>query len=158
MNTGTRNTAVVLILLFLVGIAGVIAQSSESEASEIVGTWRTQVTLRNCETGDAIVSFPGMLTFAQGGTLLEATTRFNPAVRGSGHGFWEHTGGNTYHAVIEAFTYDADGAWGGTQRLVMLNEVEGDEGRTVEGTAEIFDSEGGLVMGGCSTSVWERMD
>src|SRR5678816_2833297 len=42
------------------------------------GTWRVQVSIRDCASGAELRNWPAMLTFAQGGTLTETTTGFPP--------------------------------------------------------------------------------
>jgi hypothetical protein len=74
------------------------AGKSESQARKLEGTWRVQVTIRDCQSGAALRTFPALLTFARGGTLTETTTGFPPALRTPGHGFWRHTGDQTYTA------------------------------------------------------------
>src|SRR5215813_615996 len=39
---------------------------SESQAGRIEGTWRVQLTVRNCQTGEPLRSFPTLFTFAKG--------------------------------------------------------------------------------------------
>lgn len=52
---------------------------SESQARKLEGTWRVQVTLRDCQTGAELrPPAPALLTFAKGGTLTETTTVFPP--------------------------------------------------------------------------------
>jgi hypothetical protein len=133
------------------------AQSSEKSASEggkLEGTWRVQVTIRDCASGAALRTFPAFLTFAQGGTLTETTTGFPPALRTPGHGVWEHLGGNTYRAVSEAFLFNPAGVWTGTQRLTQIIEISKDgEEMNSNATNEIFDINGNLIISGCATAV-----
>jgi hypothetical protein len=55
----------------------------------IQGTWETQITLTDC-AGHVIRTFQGMLTFHQGGTLIDGTTT-PPALRAPAEGVWRHT-------------------------------------------------------------------
>jgi len=73
----------------------------------LVGSWRVTITPYNCVT---LAEFPqfafeSLLTFNRGGTLLETTSsaNFAPGQRSAGHGYWERSGPNFYHAVFEAF-------------------------------------------------------
>src|ERR1700743_993462 len=75
----------------------------ETKAKKLEGTWRVQVTIHDCQSGATLKTFPAFLTFAQGGTLVETTTGFSPAMRTPGHGFWDYTGGRTFTATSEAF-------------------------------------------------------
>jgi hypothetical protein len=102
---------------------------------------------------------PAILTFAQGGTLVETTTVFSSSQRGPGHGFWEHTGGKTFKAVSKAFFFNSDGTWAGTQTLTQHIEF-GDDPDAFNSTAttEIVAPNGTLILSGCATAVAHRME
>lgn len=136
-----------------------VPSQSESQAGRLEGTWRVQVAIRNCQTGEALRSFPALLTFAQGGTLTETTTGFAPAQRTPGHGFWRRTGGHTYRAVSEAFLFNPAGAWTGTQKLTQTIEIEGNSDEfNSNATIEIFDVNGSLTTTGCATAIGRRLE
>jgi hypothetical protein len=82
-------------------------QSSASAAPErtIQGVWRTAVTPRNCQTGDAILTFPGLFTFNQGGTMSEygIGPGSSPALRSPGNGVWQREHG--WQDYSFAFTF-----------------------------------------------------
>src|SRR5262245_24897178 len=60
---------------------GVKAQdkANEGEARKLEGTWRAQITLRVCQTGAEIRSFPALATFARGGTMNSTAAGASPA-------------------------------------------------------------------------------
>ncbi|MEP6636001.1 MAG: hypothetical protein ABJB97_04690 [Acidobacteriota bacterium] len=172
MKSKRMNMVVGIALLVALTIAGTItttpalaAQKSDSSAQneaqgkKLEGTWRVQVSIRDCQSGAPLRTFPAFLTFAQGGTLTETTTGFPPALRSPGHGFWQHTGGRSYLAVSEAFLFSPAGVWTGTQRLTQVIEIghNGDE-LTSNATNEIFDTNRNLIVSGCATAVASRFD
>jgi len=130
-----------------------------SRARKLEGTWRVQVTLRNCQTGTALRTFPAFLTFAQGGTLTETTTAFSSAMRSPGHGFWNHTRGRSFTAASDAFLFSPAGLWTGTQRIKQSIEIGSDPDH-LESTAsvEIFDTFSNLTATGCATATATRME
>ena len=134
-------------------------KQSNSRARKLEGTWRVQVTLRNCQTGVPLRTFPALLTFARGGTLTETTTAFSPAMRSPGHGFWNHTRGRSFLAASDAFLFNPAGLWTGTQRITQGIEIGSDPDQ-LESTAsvEIFDTLGNLTATGCATAVASRME
>ena len=144
-------------------------EEPNSQGRRLEGTWRVQVTLRDCQTGVALrPPSPALLTFAKGGTLTETTTVFPPAVRSPGHGFWRHTGGQTYTAVSEAFIFNPSAqpafAWIGTQRLTQTIQI-GDDPDELTSTAStiFFGPAGDPIPGfppalGCATAVARRME
>jgi len=134
-------------------------QTSESQAGKLEGTWRVQVTIRDCQSGAALRTFPAMLTFAQGGTLTETTTGFPPALRSPGHGVWEKIGGHNYRAVSEAFLFNPANSWTGTQRLSQIIEIGSEpDGFKSTATNEIFDINGNLIVTGCATAVGDYLE
>ena len=134
-------------------------ENSTSQARKLEGTWRVQVTIRVCETGAEIRTFPSLVTFARGGTMTETTTAASPALRGPGHGVWEQTGAHTYSQVFEAFTFNPAGSWTGTQQVMHTVHIgrDGDE-LSSSGTNQIFDANGTLLLMGCSTAVGRRLE
>jgi len=97
-------TAALVLAGMLVLESGLKARAqSESQAGRIEGTWRVQLTVRNCQTGEPLRSFPALFTFAKGGTLTATTAGQSPALFSPNLGLWVHTDGNTYSAVSEAF-------------------------------------------------------
>jgi len=69
------------------------AQSQQAASGRgLGGTWRVEVTLRDCNTGAPLGSpFRSLLSFARGGTMTETTARFSPALRGPGQGYSDVT-------------------------------------------------------------------
>ena len=134
-------------------------ENSGSQARRLEGAWRVQVTIRVCQTGAEIRTFPSLVTFARGGTMTETTTAASPALRGPGHGVWEQAGAHTYSQVFEAFTFNPAGAWTGTQRVMHTVDIGRDRDElSSSGTNEIFDANGTLLVMGCSTTVGHRLE
>jgi hypothetical protein len=133
---------------------------AQSQARQLQGTWRVQITLRNCQTGDALrPPFPAMATFAAGGTVTTSDGGLSPLVRGAGHGVWRHMGGHTFEALTEAFLFTPAGALNGTQRLRQSLEIGWDPDEfNATVSAEILDVQGTLLATGCATSVGRRME
>ena len=65
--------APLLVACALVTLVAATATGQGTEGGRIQGTWETQITLTDC-AGHVIRSFQGMLTFQQGGTLMDGTT------------------------------------------------------------------------------------
>jgi hypothetical protein len=140
--------------------AGQRDPGAQSRARQLQGTWRVQITLRNCQTGDALrPPFPAMATFAAGGTLTTSDGGLSPLLRGAGHGVWRHLGGHTFEALTEAFLFTPAGALNGTQRLRQSLEIGWDPDEfNATVSAEILDFQGTLLATGCATSVGRRME
>jgi hypothetical protein len=132
---------------------------SESQARKLEGTWRVQVTLRVCQTGAEIRTFPALATFATGGTINASTAASSPARVTPDYGTWRHTGGHTFAALSEAFLFNPAGDWIGTQRVARAIEIgEDPDNLNVSVSTEIFDINGNLLATGCATAVGHRLE
>jgi hypothetical protein len=151
------TAALVLTGMLVMGSAFTASAQSESQAGRLEGAWRVQLTVRDCQTGAALRTFPVLFTFAKGGTLTATTAGQSPALFTPNLGVWGHTGGNTYSAVSEAFAFSPAGAWIQTHRLTRAIELSSDANEFTEIVAvEIFDTNHNPLGTGCATSVATR--
>jgi hypothetical protein len=164
MSATIRKSVIGLVLLAVVSAAGAVVLTSTAEvraskaSRRLEGTWLVDVTITNCDTGDALRHFPALLTFAQGGTLTETTSGFPPAARTAGHGFWDVTPGGGYTASSSAFLFAPDGTFTGTQTLVQTIEIGSDPNTfTSTATNTIVNPAGVTVATGCATAVAHRL-
>jgi hypothetical protein len=125
---------------------------SKSQARRLEGTWFTSVTIRDCQSGAALRTFPALNTFAHGGTLIDTTTAVSPALRSPGHGFWDKTGRRTFRAVSLAFLFTPAGVLAGTQKITQLITLGADD-YSSNASSEVFSPDGNLLSTGCSTAV-----
>ena len=151
-------TAIALCVGLLFATSRAQDGANASHGGQIEGTWRVQVTLRNCQTGAEIRTFPAMLTFAQGGTLTGTSTVVAPSLRGGDFGIWQFDGHGSYSAVSEAFLFNGAGVWSQTQRINQTITLSQDA-NTFSSNAhtEFFDTAGNLLSSGCATAVATRM-
>jgi len=142
---------------------GTWAHSDEGEEGRLQGTWHVTVTLHNCVTGAPVASFPSLLTFASGHTLIEVTSSpaFSPGQRTPGLGTWSRTDGHTFSATSDAFILfpsftTPPGFKRGVQRINQTTiEVNGDDLASTAST-QFFDTNGAQYDAGCSTAVGKR--
>lgn len=123
----------------------------------IVGTWLAQVTIRNCETGVPVASFPSLLTYNEGGTMINSTSSMRPALGYPSQGVWHYVGGQQYAASFIFFRFNPDGSYAGTQKIVQ--EIEYDrhaDQLNITATFEVFDVAGNVIGTGCVTSTGVR--
>src|SRR6266481_4194413 len=151
------GTAALVLAGMLVLGSGLTARARAQDTGSqngLEGTWRVQVTVRDCQTGVALRTFPALFTFAKGGTLTVVTAGQLPALSTTGLGVWRHTDGHTYSAVSESFVYSSAGAWTQTHRLTRTIEIGNDANEFTDTIAlEIFNTNGNLIVTGCGTSV-----
>ena len=154
-----RALALVLASMVVMG-SGLAARAQSANAGSsngLEGAWRLQLTVRDCQTGAPLRSFPALFTFAKGGTLVVTTAGQLPSLSTTGLGVWQHTTGHSYSAVSEAFVFSPAGAWIQTHRLTRAIQVSNDGDQLTDTVAlEIFDTNGNLIVTGCATSVGSR--
>lgn len=144
----------------------VTAQSSEQALSQsesggnertLVGSWNLLVTLRDCQSGTAFITFPAMMTYNQGGTTLQTAP---PEPGGNflpGHGAWSHQAGGGYSGAFQFFSLNPDGSV--ARRTIVRSAItlgKGGDSYTSTDTAEVFDAIGNLLFRSCSTSTATR--
>jgi hypothetical protein len=143
----------------LMPATAVLAQTGSQNTKGLAGTWRAQLTISNCQTGEVLRTFPALFAFAKGGTLTVTTAGQLPSLITPGLGVWRHTDGHTYSAESEAFLFSPAGVWTGTQRLTRAIEVDNDADKFTDTVAlEIFDTNGNRIVTGCGTTVASRVE
>ena len=125
----------------------------------LVGSWNVQVTIRDCQTGAALVSFPAMLTFNQGGTMQETANDAAPLSRLPGHGVWSHQRGRRYSAAFQFFRFNPDGTFAG-RNVIRSTASLGQSGNeyTTTDTVGVFDANGNLIVTACASSTATRFE
>lgn len=123
------------------------------------GSWNTQVTPYNCQTGVPLTTTPSMLTFMRGGTMMEFGTRNSPTLRGPGQGVWTYNGRRQFTARFQFFRFNADGTLAGRQ-IVTQNTTLSYDGNnfTSSATAQILDVNGNVIQNNCSNGVGTRFE
>src|SRR5262252_6346095 len=153
------TAALVLAGMLALGSGLKARAQSVSQGGPLEGTWRVQLTIRDCQTGAELRTLRALFTFAKGGTLTATTAGQSPALFTPNLGVWGHTGGNTYSAESEAFVFSPAGAWMQTHRLTRAIELSSDADEFTDTVAlEIFDTNGNVIVRGCGTSAGRRFE
>ena len=157
--SGATAALVLAGMLLALGSGLNAGAQSESQAGRIEGTWRVQLTVRDCQTGAALRTFPALFIFGNGGTLSFTTAGQPPALSTPGVGVWGHAGGNNYSAVSETFVFSPAGVWIQTHRLTRTIELSSDANEFTDTVAlQIADTNGSLIATGCATSAGRRFE
>ena len=131
--------------------------SIDGGARALEGSWTVQATLRNCTTGDPIMTFAKLVTFAQGGTAQEDSVGAAPLARTSAHGIWYNDGPQHFSYALQFFRFNADGTYG--NRNVARWQVDMDPAGTsytASAAIQIFTPGGVLVGTACATETATR--
>lgn len=148
------------IVLSLMGalLLSAAAAAQSDGGGRLAGTWDAAVTIRNCATGNSILSFLSTANFNQGGTYSGITSGASPTARTSERGIWKHLNANLYRFRFKAYLYDAAGVAIAYQ--VVTHDLELDQDNlnyTSAGKSEVFAMNGTPISSGCSTAVGTRM-
>ena len=123
------------------------------------GSWNVQVTRRNCQTGEAVVSFPTMSTFNRGGTMQDYGIAMAPTGRGPGHGVWSYHSGRRFTNNFQFFLFGADGSHTGRQIIRRQIEVSRfGSTYTATGAVEVFNTVGTVIATVCTTEIATRFE
>lgn len=159
-----RTIANLMYSLFaVVMIAGMSTVDSLSQtargAGRLTGTWDAVVTIRDCNTGNALNSFRSIANFNQGGTFLGSTSGLPQSARTPEHGVWRHVMGNLYEFKFKSFNFDPTG--NAVTYTVVRHDLELDQSGdayTSAGEAKVYLMNGVQVGQGCSSGVGTRFD
>src|SRR4051794_31273567 len=85
-----------LLPILLLGVAISVTPAyadddDQSGSGKLVGAWVNQVTVRDCQTGAVLRTFPSLSTYNLGGTLTASNSAVPPSLRGPDLGKWEKT-------------------------------------------------------------------
>jgi hypothetical protein len=155
----SNGTAALVLTCMILGSGFTARAQSEGARSHngLQGTWRVQVTIRDCHTGAVQRTFPGLFAFAKGGTVTNTTAGQPPPLFTPGFGVWRHTGGDDYTAVLEVFVFSPAGVWIQTNRFTRDIELDRDADEFTDTIKlEIFDTNRNLIGTGCGTSIGTR--
>jgi hypothetical protein len=156
-----RAASVVLVAGALAGTGARLQAGEESnilaQARAIEGVWEPVVTIRDCQSGVPLVSFPSMDSYNRGGSLVvEGGGEF---VSTTGLGSWRHVGGRNFTALYQFFSYGPDGRLSGKLKVSARIRLSADGGsfRTTD-TAELLDLNGTVIGQVCGTREARRLE
>src|SRR5215472_14909901 len=146
---------VVLVIAIVTVISAVTRTAAQSNGDNsqrgLEGGWRLQLTVRDCNTGQALRTFPAVFTFTQGGTATVITAGQLPSLATPGMGVWQHTEGHNYTAVTDAFVFSPAGVWIQTHRLTRAIQVSIDGNEFTDTVAlQILHTSGNPIATGCA--------
>lgn len=170
LTAGTAVWGLAGTLMLGLGQAAPVAGGETRPGSRTLeGTWRMEVTTRNCETGAPLLSFRAYLTFARGGTMTGTTASpaFRPGQRTSDHGVWRRTGWRTYRTASEAFIlFDSPASppappftrgWQWIGQEITIDDQDPDLLHS-DAATEFYDMAGSELSTGCATAVGRRFE
>jgi hypothetical protein len=176
-----RRLALAMVTLGLTALVATpaLAGAASSSSRSIVGVWRVQVTLRNCDTGAPLgPPFSALVTFHQGGTVSEVAggVAFAPGQRSPGTGTWTREPERLYgQSMVALILFDSPanlpgtpgfdptkpvspGFFAGWQTVTHAVTPTDADHITSVGVNAFYKSNGELYRSGCSTATGERFE
>ena len=134
------------------------AAGQGTEGGRIQGVWEQITTLTDC-AGHVIRSFPSLIEYAAGGTVVESNAGIPQALKTPGEGVWRHTTDNNYAFRFKFFTFNTSNVFTGW--TIIAGELTvGATGNANSGpaTVEIYDPNGHLIATACAETVGTRFE
>jgi len=160
-NTFLKTIGTATLAILMTAIFAQISVSAQDKIITLEGSWNHQIMRRNCLTGEVLGTAPAMLTFMQGGTMMEFGTQGPPSMRGSGQGVWRSVSEfhPQYTSVFQFFRFNADGTYAGRQIVRQQIELNPDgNSYTASATAQVLDVNGNVIQNNCSTGTATRVE
>src|SRR6266516_1140965 len=145
-----RILAPLVVAFALLPMVAAPAIRPSMEGGKLQGTWEMQITLSDC-AGHVIRSFPSLIEFAAGGTVVESNGGTPQALKTPGEGVWRHTTDNSYAFRFKFFTFSPQNVFTGW--TIISGETTVDEtGDANAGTAtiKVYDPNGNLIATACA--------
>src|SRR2546423_4842413 len=134
------------------------ASGQGTQGGTLRGTWEMQITLTDC-AGHVIRSFPSLIEYAAGGTVVESNGGTPQALKTPGEGVWRHTVDSNYAFRFKFFTFSPQNVFTGW--TIISGETTVDEtgdANTGSATVEVYDPNGVLVASLCAETVGTRFE
>src|SRR5436853_966241 len=142
----------------LLTMVAATASGQGTQGGTLQGTWQMQITLTDC-AGHVIRSFPSLIEYAAGGTVVESNGGTPQALKTPGEGVWRHTTDSNYAFRFKFFTFNAQNVFTGW--TIIAGETTVDEtgdANTGSATVEVYDPNGVLVASLCAETVGTRFE
>ncbi|PYL10428.1 MAG: hypothetical protein DME33_01030 [Verrucomicrobia bacterium] len=140
----------------LVAMVATTAAGQGTQGGRLQGTWEMQITLNDC-AGHVIRSFPSLVEFAAGGTVVESNAGTPQALKTPGEGVWRHTTDNNYAFSFKFFTFDTQNVFTGCTIIAGETTVDSTgNANTGSATVSVYDVNGNLLVTLCADTAGTR--
>jgi hypothetical protein len=139
-------------------VAAETASMEATRGGRLEGTWEMQITLNDC-AGHVIRSFPSLIEFVAGGTVVESNAGTPQALKTPGEGVWRHITDHNYAFRFKFFTFNAQNVFTGWTIIAGETTVDmtGDA-NTGSATVKVYDPNGVLLVSLCAETAGTRFE
>jgi hypothetical protein len=151
-----RIMAPLVVACALLATVATTATGQGTQGGRLQGTWEMQITLTDC-AGHVIRSFPSLIEFVAGGTVVESNAGTPQALKTPGEGVWRHTTDSNYAFRFKFFTFDSQNVFTGW--TIIAGETTVDEtgnANTGSATVRVYDPNGVLLVTLCAETAGTR--
>ena len=140
----------------LVSLIGATASGQSTQIGTLQGTWDMRISLTDC-AGHVIRSFPSLVEFTAGGTVVESNAGTPQALKTPGEGVWSRTTDNTYAFRFKFFTFNTSNVFTGWTIIAGTTTVNS-TGDTNAGSAtvKVYNTSGFLLVSLCASTAGTR--
>src|SRR5438552_18056979 len=132
------------------------ATGQRTQGGTLQGTWEMQITLTDC-AGHVIRSFPSLIEFVAGGTVVESNSGTPQALKTPGEGVWRHTTDNYYAFSFKFFTFDTQNVFTGWTIIAGETTVDSTgNANTGSATVSVYVVNGNLLVTLCADTAGTR--
>src|SRR5438874_2209429 len=140
------------------GVSSATATGQGTQGGRLQGTWEMQITLTDC-AGHVIRSFPSLIEYAAGGTVVESNGGTPQALKTPGEGVWRHTTNNNYAFGFKFFTFNPQNVFTGWTIIAGETTVDSTgNANTGSATVKVYDPNGVLLATVCAETVGTRFE
>ena len=153
-----RILAPLVIACALVPMVATTATRPGTVGGRLQGTWEMQITLTDC-AGHVIRSFPSLIEYAAGGTVVESNAGTPQALKTPGEGVWRHTTNNNYAFRFKFFTFNSLNVFTGWTIIAGETTVDSTgNANTGSATVKVYNPNGVLVATACAEIAGTRFE
>ena len=153
-----RIMAPLVVACALLTMVATTATGQGTQGGRLQGTWEMQITLTDC-AGHVIRSFPSLIEFVAGGTVVESNAGTPQALKTPGEGVWRHTIDSNYAFRFKFFTFNSQNVFTGW--TIIAGETTVDEtgnANTGSATVMVYDPNGALLASLCAETAGTRFE
>src|SRR6266567_5018047 len=142
----------------LVTMVTATASGQGTQGGRLQGTWDMRITLTDC-AGHTIRSFPSLVEFMAGGTVVESNAGTPQAQKTPGEGVWRQATDNTFAFRFKFFTFDTQNIFTGWTIIAGTTTVN-PTGDTNAGSAtvKVYNTSGVLLATVCAETAGTRFE
>ena len=120
------------------------------------GTWDMRISLTDC-AGHVIRSFPSLVEFTAGGTVVESNAGTPQALKTPGEGVWSLVADHTYAFRFKFFTFDTQNIFTGWTIIAATTTVNSTADTNAgSATVKVYNTSAFSIVSLCASTAGTR--